>query len=248
MSKSIEKEYGIVYVGMQRYYKENLHKRDFLLESCTPYYLQIGSDEFVDSTWIGMLQQACNYLIEESDFDQERIISFRVDWSKQSIFVKESTSHAHYKLKSGLYINVNHTAVHSCWLLQELLKFFEVNLDNCTLLVKKKPISETAEVKEYYQGLVKDMFCEYVTNDLHKTREFYEKCIKVLDKIDVLFKREFKSFESIYLLDDPTTFAACKSKFIKYINDLHFYSESQLELIKNRLDIYAKFVYKVFKY
>ena len=248
MNSSIEAKYGIVYLGMQRYYKEDLHKRDFFLENCTPYYFKIGYDEFIDSRWTGMLQQICDYLIEEYDYDEEKLLSFSVEWSKQKIFIKESNNHGHYKLKNGLYINANHTAVHCCWLLQDILNFFGVNLNECTLLIKKKPISELKEVKEYYKKMVKGMFCEYLIQDMEKDKEFYDKCINVLDKMDVLFSRGFKTFESIYLIDDPTTYSALKSKFIKYIMDLNYYSLSQFELIKNRIEIYSKFMYKVFKY
>ena len=71
--KSIEDKYGIVYLGMQRYYKEDLTKRDFNLEHCTPNYFKIGYDEFIESSWGHLLQQVADYLIEEYDkTDDER--------------------------------------------------------------------------------------------------------------------------------------------------------------------------------
>ena len=159
---SIEEKNGIVYIGMQRYYIEDLNKRNFYLENCTPYYFKIGFDEFVDGSWTGLLQQISDYLIEEYDYDMEKLLDFSVQWSKQKIFTIDNKSHALYKLKNGIYLNGNHTAVHSCWFLHDLLHFFGVNIDECRLLIKKKPITESPDVKEYYKKIVKDMFYNFI--------------------------------------------------------------------------------------
>lgn len=39
--ESIENKYGIIYFGNQHYYNEDLSKRDYNLENCTPFYFQI---------------------------------------------------------------------------------------------------------------------------------------------------------------------------------------------------------------
>lgn len=242
---SIEDKYGIVYLGNQRYYKEDLTKRDFYLEHCTPAYFKIGHDEFVESSWGHLLQKVADYLIEEYDKTKEELLEFSVDWSKQKIFLVQKKA-AYLELKNGMFINTNHTAVHCCWILQDLLKFFNVDLKECELIIKRKPIAEATEVKDYYNAAVKEMFKEYVINKLKKTEEFYDKCITVLDKIDVLFKREFKTFESIYLIDNPALFSNYKSRFIHYLMNLGYYDLKTFEAIEKRLDYYAKFVYSSF--
>ena len=49
----------------------------------------------------------------------------------------------------NLYINTNHTAVHSVWLIQDLLDFYCVDKENVTLLIKRPPSIEPQEVKDY---------------------------------------------------------------------------------------------------
>ena len=148
--QTIEEKYGIVYFGSQHYYIEDLTKRDYVLENCTPYYFKIGYDEFIVSVWGDLIQRVANYLIEEYPKTLEELKQFSYKWGKQKLFLDAPKLASHFPLKNGLYINCNHTALHSCWTIQDMLDFFGVDIKECKLIIRRNPVAEVKEVKDYY--------------------------------------------------------------------------------------------------
>lgn len=244
---NIEEKYNIVYFGKRRYYIEDLSIRDYSLENTTPYYFSIGFDEFVETAWVQMLAVVTNYLIEEYQPKNEELLNFNLSWSKAKLFSETNKGVNKVKLNCGLFLNVNHTALHSCWVLQEILNYFNVDISKCKLIIHRNPIAEPDEVKTYIKKRVKDAFKVYVKQELLKDEAYYLKIVNGLDKIDYLFKKHFKTFESIYLIDNPLVFSNYKSSFIGIINSI-VTLDSKIKIgIKKRLDVYNRFVNRYYQ-
>ena len=141
-------ENTIVFEGKKRYYVEDLTKRDYSLECATPHLLKIDDYEIQENAWVEMLRNLTAYLISTSAKSKEDIVSFKTQWSKQNIF--SLISKTNYKqLDSDLYVNCNHTALHSCWLIQDLLDFFGIDKSKVYFLIHRTPYAEPKQANEF---------------------------------------------------------------------------------------------------
>lgn len=244
---SIEDKYGITYFGNKRRYIENLFERDYNLEGSFPAYFRLNKDEFYDNSWGAMLVQIINYLIDESNISIEKLLSFNVAWSKTTIFDTKTSKVLMVKLKNDIYFNVNHTSLHSCWLLQDLLGFFEIDLKKCELIIRRAPVSEPEEVRIYFKNMLKKGFRNYLINDLNKNEEIAESIIKNVDILDKHFSKFSSSFISLYLFDDFAVYKGYEDKFLNSYLAKFDFTEEVLEKFKKILSYHSRFMYKIFK-
>ena len=107
-------KYNIVFKNKQRYYVESLIDRDFNLEYSTPYYFSCGTKVIKEKSWANIITRIVNYLQSCFSVSEETLLNFRTNWSKSAIFSKEKRTNF-AEISNGLFVNVNHTAVHSVW-------------------------------------------------------------------------------------------------------------------------------------
>ncbi len=113
---------SLLLFGRKRYYIESLNERDYFLENATPYQIKIEDTVLEDGKWISMLSKIANCLFEKFPECIASATSFKCEWTKSAIFTTAPKIN-HKELECGLYLNCNHTALHSCWLIQDMLDY-----------------------------------------------------------------------------------------------------------------------------
>ena len=110
--------HDVVFSGLRRYYVENLAVRDFTLEGSIPYQLEIFDKVVQDNSWGNFLCKVVLLLLDKYPEKREDIVNFRTDWTKVPMFTVERKTNSK-PIYNDLFLNCNHTALHSCWLLQD---------------------------------------------------------------------------------------------------------------------------------
>ena len=193
---------NIVFEGRRRYYKEDLTERDYTLECTTPYKLEIMGRVIEEHAWGKLLCEVARLLLELFPCFADKLLDFRCGWSDAPMFAKQQKTN--FKAVSGgFYINCNHTAQHSCWFLQDLLDFLEIDKSGVRFLIRRPSSAEPKEVKEYFEQKVKQEFIEYICAEHGKNEE---NAIKIIDNIEnclnPMLKSISKSYDNFVLFDD----------------------------------------------
>lgn len=193
---------NVVFDGERRYYIQDLTERSYSLENCTPYQIEIDDIVIEEHSWGILLCKMTRDLLKKYPQKEIDIFAFRTDWSKQEIFLPTPKTNSK-EVKPGLYINCNHTALHSCWLLQQILDYFEVNKSNVRLLIHKPCGSEPIKVREYIIKRFKSGFVEFLISQYHKSPEKAEKALNIIEKhLNPMLCKISKTYTNFFLFDD----------------------------------------------
>lgn len=234
----------IIFEGKKRYYVEDLTKRDISLECATPYIFKINDIEFHDSSWVVLIRNLSSYLISISNKDKEDIIHFKTDWSKKMMFSNvEQTNFK--KIDDNLYVNCNHGADHSCWFIQDLLDYFDIDKSKVYFLIHRSPFSEPKDCKEYFKNKFKDEFSlllkeKYFKDDISISKIFFN----IDSYMNPILARLSKSYNDFMLFDSQLTFYNYYIKFLEEIESNPRYSEKNKTIMKRYLN-YLKEFYKL---
>lgn len=225
-AKKAEVFENVVFEGKRRYYIENLTERDYLLENTTPYQLEILGHAIDEHSWVQLLCRVAELLLDLFPGYKEKILEFRCPWTKAQMFTLEHKTN--YKpIKHELYINCNHTALHSCWFLQDLLDFFGVDKSTVSFLIHRPSSAEPKKVKEYVEQRFKRNFAEYIKSQYNKTDEYVDKVIRSIEKyLNPMLVKISKSYTNLFLFDDNST--------------LYNYIKKIREMIENNYRLEAK--------
>ena len=204
-NKKAEIYENVVFEGKKRYYIEDLTKRDYNLENTTPYQLSVYDRIIVATSWGKLLTDTVNYLCELNDYDNETLLHFRTEWTKAEIFVTVSKTN-HRQLANGLYLNCNHTALHSCWLLQDLLKLFSVELSGVTLLIHRPCSAEPENIKQYIEKRFKKGMIEYLITEHQASEQTANTIVTAIAKyLNPMLATISRSYNNFFLFDDEAT-------------------------------------------
>ena len=135
-AKKAEVFENVVFEGKRRYYVEDLTQRDYILENTTPYQLNLLGHAIDEISWVQLLCRVTELLLDIYPEYQEKILSFKCDWSK-AVMVTLQPKTNYKPIKGGYYLNCNHTALHACWFLQDLLDFFGVDKSTVIFLIHR---------------------------------------------------------------------------------------------------------------
>lgn len=240
-SKKAEVFENVVFQGKRRYYIEDLTERDYSLENTTPYQLEIMGKVIEEHAWGLLLCRTAGLLLEIFPNYKDKIFDFRCPWSKAAMFTPEQKTN--YKLVvEGVYINCNHTALHSCWFLQDMLDFFQVNKAEVGLLIHRPSSAEPKNVKEYIEKRFKKNFAHYICVNHNKTEEYAQKTISNIEKyLNPMLKTVSKSYTNFFLFDDNATLSNYIKKVReKVVNDFRF-EEKAKKLLNKYLDFLIEF-------
>ena len=109
-------------------------------------------------------------------------------------------------LTEDLFINVNHTALHSCWFLQDLLDYFKVDRSTVRFLIHRPSGAEPENVKEYILNRSKKDFIVYLKENHQLTEEAAQSIVNLIDKhLNPLLCKVSKSYTNFFLFDSNTT-------------------------------------------
>ena len=235
-AKKAEVFENVVFEGKRRYYIEDLSERDYTLENTRPYQFEILGHVIEEHSWGALLVKSSDLLLSLFPQYLETITSFQCKWSKQIMYSYEKKTN--YKLvRDGLYINVNHTALHCCWFLQDLLEFFNVDINNVHFLIHRPSSAEPQRVKEYIEKRFKRNFSEFIKLRYKKSQEYTEKVLNVFEKyLNPLLRSVSKSYTNFFLFDDNATlYNYVKEVRLKIMNSLR-YDQKAKDILNKYLD------------
>ena len=211
-------ENTIVFEGKKRYYIEDLTKRDFTLENATPHLLKINDYDISENAWVEMLRNLTAYLLLQFPENKNAVVDFKTEWSKSNIF--STTPRTNFKqLDTNLFVNCNHTALHSCWLIQDLLDFFEIDKSQVYFLIHRTPYAEPIDARKYFISKFKKEFALYLSMSQNKSEDSIDKIISNIEKyMNPIQAKLSKSYDSLMLFEDSLSFTNYASKCMKYID------------------------------
>lgn len=233
---------NIVFEGTRRYYIEDLTQRDYLLENTTPYQLEIEGCVFNEHAWLNLLTKFATKMIELFPEKLDNIYDFKCEWSKQIIFLSTERTNTR-QIAPDLYINIGHTALHSCWLLQDLMDYFGVNKAEAIFLIHRPSGAEPAKVKNYIECRFKRNFAQFIISQYGKSKEYAEtKVIKVIEKyINPMLAKASKSYVNFFLFDDYATLYNYVKKVREMIKTNIKYDENAKTVMNKYLDYLVEF-------
>ena len=236
-------EGNIVFEGKRRYYIEDLSQRDYFLESTTPYKLEFKDYCLNETAWGELLRSLTYLLLTLYPEKGDKILDFKSPWTKQAMFATEKKTN--FKLvNENLYINCNHTALHACWFLQDLLDFFQIDKKDVRLLIHRPPAAETKEVKDILEKHFKMEFVEFLKYGYEKDDEYGKGVIEKIDRyLNPMLRKISKSYTSLFLFDDFTT----ASSYIYKLKDLVNQTYAQNEKAQKVLTKFLKYLLEYYK-
>ena len=232
---------NVVFEKKRRYYIEDLSQRDYTLENTSPYQLKIFDKVIEEHSWGNMLCKCSELLLELYPDYKDRLLDFRCKWSDKAMYsVEEKTNHK--KLSNGLFINVNHTALHACWFIQDLLEYFKVDLENVYFLIHRPCSAEPLKVREYIEQRFKKDFEYFICTNYKKSTESVNKIFRLFDKyLNPLLRTISKSYTNFFLFDDNLTLYNYVSKVKEKIAQRFYYDENAKSKLNKCLDYLVKF-------
>lgn len=171
----------------------------------------------------------------------ERIMDFQCAWSKQKMYSIEKKTNFK-EVKPSLYVNCNHTALHSCWFIQDLLDFFDISKSDVKLLIHRPPAAETAAIKARLESHFKNEFVEFLKYGHNKDDEYANKVIIRIEKyLNPLLNRMSKSYTSLFLFDDYTIASSYIYKLKEIVSVKYSCDEKALRILNRYLSYLLEF-------
>lgn len=233
----------IVYEGKKRYYVEDLTQRDYFLECTTPCKLEYGEYCIKETSWGEMIRSLSFLLINIYPETGERIMDFQCAWSKQKMYSADKKTNFK-EVNKSLYVNCNHTALHSCWFIQDLLDFFKINKSEVKLLIHRPPAAETSAIKAQLESHFKNEFVEFLKYGHNKDDGYANKVIIRIEKyLNPLLNKMSKSYTSLFLFDDYTI----ASSYIYKLKDIVSTRFSCDEKAQRTLNKYLSYLLEFYK-
>jgi len=227
---------GLIFEEGTRYYIENLQVRSYSLENTTPYKINILENVIIDSSWSGLLCRVTTLLLSLFPEKKEDVYSFKCGWTRSLIFSRSIKTH--FKpLGKDLYLNCNHTAVHSCWLLQDLLDFFDIDKSKVLFLIHRPCGAEKEELKQYFKSIFVRGFVYFLVNDKGKDLDRARKIVNVINKhLNPILRGISKSYTDLFLLNNNLTVLGYSKKVKEKLLTIPKYSNDNKKILCRYLD------------
>lgn len=227
---------NVVFNGTRRYYIEDLTTRDYFLENTTPYQMKIYDVCIEEKTWGNLICRVLELLLEKNSSRLYSICEFRCKWSKATMITLEQRTN-YKRVKQGLYVNCNHTALHSCWFIQDLLDYFMVDKNSVYFLIHRPSGSEPKEVKNYIEKRTKRKFSYYLQDKYSKDEGYANKVINNIDKhLNKILKNLSSSYVNFFLFDDKNILYNYSKKVKSVIDSNTKYGNKAKMILKRYLN------------
>lgn len=242
-AKKAEVFENVVFSGKRRYYIEDLTQRDYSLENTTPYQIEIMGHIIEETSWGNLLCRVSNLLLNMYPEHIDTITTFCCNWTKAIIFSK--TQKTNYKsIDHNLYLNCNHTALHSCWLLQDLLDHFKIDKSRIHFLIHRPCSAEPKRVKDYIVKRFKNGFIDYICFRYDKHKKYAERVISNIEQyLNPMLNKVSKSYTNFFLFDDNATLY----NYVKKVRELIAQKLNIEEKVKTILNKYLDYLVEYYK-
>lgn len=235
---------NVIFDGTRRYYIEDLTSRDYVLEGTTPYQMKIYDIFIEEKSWGALICKVLEILLEKNSKYLYKICDFRCPWSK-AIMISKKPKTNFKKLTQNLYVNCNHTALHSCWFIQDLLDYFNVDKASVYFLIHRPSGAEPKEVKEYIEKRTKRRFSYYLQERFKKDENRANKIINNIDKyLNRILRNQSRSHVNFFLFDDKNILYNYIQKVRNIIDIESKYDERTKKILNKYLDYILTFYRK----
>lgn len=239
--ETIEDKYHIFYIDKRRYYAEDLTIRNFYVENATPFRFCWKELQWNDRAWKNLIYNVALKFFDLIPKTQNEYLALKNDWGNQKVF--SETKLKNHSEFHGIYINLNHTAVHSLWTLQLLLDFFGIDRRECFLLLSRHGNAEPKEARDYFRAKTLEGFRTYLCKTLLFSPEKSQKIIVSLLSINNYMPFISKSYSDLFLFDSGTTFLQYKQKVLQYLKFKKKLPENKLLVANQLLELLYQFYY-----
>lgn len=238
--KDLYAKYNVVEFGPERYYISNLKERFFDSDFITPVSIMLEDQVFEDRSWVQLILKIAKYLNSKYVKPLSELYAFRTDWSKAEIYSDHAFIANSREVEPNLYISVNYTSLHSVWIIQDLLNFYNVDLDTCLLVVHKPPKAEPKEIQEAVENRNTEGFKAFLSGKGYDT-EKVEKVVKGIKVFNKILCDMESSYNNFFIIDNAITFANYKAKFFNDLSKYVSFTESQIKSAHKYLDFLTEY-------
>lgn len=235
---------NVVFDGTRRYYIEDLTTRDYILENTTPYQMKIYDYCIEEKAWGNLISKALKLLLGKNPDRLDGICDFRCKWSKAAMIAREQKTNFK-KINHGLYVNCNHTALHACWFIQDLLDYFSVDKSSVYFLIHRPSGAEPKEVKNYIEKRTKRKFSYYLQEKYNKDEDYANKVISNIDKhLNKILESQSRSYVNFFLFDDKNILYNYIQKARRIVDNRSKYDDKAKKILNRYLDYILSFYRK----
>lgn len=234
-------KYNIIFINGNRYYITDLYDPNLFYENTVPFYLKVNNYEIYENSWKNLIPKLFLFLDSINKKNDEDLLKLVAKWGKQKPFNTLQLSN-HIQVRDNLFINCNHSAVHSVFTIKMLLDLYDIKKEAVELIIKRHPIAEFDEARDFFTNEAKKNFSIY----LKYVKKINEKNITtILKNIDII-NRKFlcrisKGYDNFYLIDEPQTFFNYMKKTNEKVS-LSSYPDREKNAIYRELNYLYDFV------
>ncbi len=234
------KKYNVVHVDGCRYYIVNLKEKLYDYECTIPYCITINGVTMYDSSWKNLIPRIVEELDSKNPKSKNELLSIVCDWSKQCVFGE--TKKSNFVPYKDIFINANHTALHAMWIIQLLLKEYNVDLDECEFVIKRQPSAEPKELRDYVKNETINEFKLFLRNSLNKSEKSIENILKNFEYLNLKILSKISiGYYDIFLIEDPAYYANYSKKIIEQLKQTTIKKEA-IDSITKQLGYFYEFI------
>ncbi|WP_406617296.1 hypothetical protein [Mycoplasmopsis adleri] len=231
---TLEEKYHIVYENNKRYYELELSSDEWI-DNTTPFYFKYDDIKIKESSWKNLTLEILTRLDEKNPKTEDELLSLRYGWSDQMPFSKSNKTN-HMKFKE-LYLNTNWGSTHALWNIKMILKAYNVNLNDCYLLIKRHFIYEPEEIRTYIKEKNIASFKKMLAFEKIDETDI-NIIIKSINSLNTALAKISQGYDDFFLFDDLVMFQNYKIRILEHINETYY---GQYKPSKKCLDLLEKY-------
>ena len=238
--EELSKNNNVLTIGLERRYPLNMLQKSFNLDYSTP--LEIGFKDYIlcQHSWTNIIQELVSNLNEMYPRDVFELYKFKTTWSKQQVFHPEPITNSK-KITKNLYINVNLTALHAIWLIQDLFDYYGIKPEETFVVVHQASKGELEPYKSQIKDLMIKYFRIFLSEEKKQSEERIGKIIHIIDIANKTLKKMPVAYNDFFLFDNSNQFSSYKSLFFKKIGKYAAFNEKQIKQISYCLGLLSDF-------
>lgn len=230
-------KYNCKLSGLSRIYTISVSTRSYDLEYSSPHCFIAENFLCSDNSWTKVIEKFSKFLLNERSVD---LLNFKLAWSKYIPFVSEGGKNR-IQISDNVYFYQNNTAQHSVWLLMDLVKYANLDIDKCRLEINKLPRSEPTEIRDFLIRKMENLFKTFLLN-LGKNEIIVDKMIYNFSLINKVFQKKMNSgYDNFYLFSNLPSFLNYKTLFIKECKLKQLFAPKNIEKVERYLEYYQLF-------
>lgn len=223
---------------LTRIYNISLDEKPFDVVFSLPLYFRVS--DFIDksNSWKDLVDNFVIYLFNAFPEKRNILYEYIPEWSNYHAYVNEQSPELR-KVCDGLYAFNSFSAMHSIWLIVDLIKKYDLKGQKI-LKIKRYPGSESTKVAAITIKFMEESFFKYL-RFIGKSELNAKTLLANMSKINKIQSTVSNSFTNFYLIDDQATLSRIKMEFFKKSFKSVFWSSKQLEIVRKTLDYYTDF-------